>query len=98
MRNIEIFDALGLRNNQEKWKKYLRFEGIEINDFPVQLETSNTCASFVIYYICNRFYNGKFVTSIKSIKVFFYIIAIPIQKIWILRHSWIISFTPMTLN
>ena len=54
---IEVFDSLGLRKNKNLYKKYFKFDGITINDYPVQKSTSNTCAKFVIYYICHRFYN-----------------------------------------
>ena len=61
---LEVFDSLGLRNNEKLFKKFVKFEGMEINQYPVQESTSLTCAQFVIYYICNRFYNGKYFISI----------------------------------
>ena len=59
MKNIEVFDPLGLRSNQELFKKYLPFDSIDINDYNVQELTSNTCAHFCIYFLCMRFFNGK---------------------------------------
>ena len=59
MKEIEIFEPLGLRKNTGLYKKYLPFKEIDINDFPLQSPESSSCASFCIYYIVNRFYNGK---------------------------------------
>ena len=36
----------------------MKFDGIKINDFPLQKQDTNTCGNFVIYYICSRFFNG----------------------------------------
>ena len=69
MRNIEVFDPLGLRSNQELFKKYLPFDSININDFNVQELNSNTCAHFCIYFLCMRFFNGKIAKSIMMFSI-----------------------------
>ena len=53
----------------------MKFEGIKINDFPVQKQETNSCGNFVIYYICTRFFNGIIKTFIfiilKANEIFF---------------------------
>ena len=39
--NIEVFDSLGLRTNQKLYKKHMKFDGIKINDFPIQKQDTN---------------------------------------------------------
>ena len=56
--NIEVFDSLGLRENKKLYQRHMKFDGITINDFPVQKQDTSSCGNFVIYYICSRFFNG----------------------------------------
>ena len=57
VKNIEVFDPLGLRTNKKLFEKYLPFKSIDINDYNVQDMKSSTCGQFCIYFICMRFFN-----------------------------------------
>ena len=86
-KDYEVFEPLGLRSNKSLLEKYFPFKSVEINDYPVQKTDSTSCGKFCIFYICNRYYNGK-LNIFQNISLNSFSDQEHFQRTWTLNSLW----------
>ena len=69
---LEIFDSLGINEQKEQlYLKYLPYQEIfQANVTPLQRSDSDTCGSFVAFFIVNRFFEAE-LSFTEFLQIFF---------------------------